>query len=56
MRELQKQELLEISGGASWFSASFINAAARAMETLMDIGRSLGTAIRRTINGKYCSI
>lgn len=56
MRELEKQELLEISGGASWFTASFINAAARAMETLMDIGRSVGTAIRRTINGTYCPV
>lgn len=56
MRNLEKQELLEIYGGASWISASFLNAAARTLETLMNIGRSVGTAIRRTINGKYCSL
>ncbi len=56
MIELQKNELLEISGGASWFSASFINALARGMEVILDAGRSLGTAIVRIINGKQCKI
>ena len=55
MVKLNNDELLNIEGGA-WYSASFINAAARAIDTIIDVGRSLGTAIRRIINGSYCSI
>lgn len=57
MRELDSKELLNIEGGAtSWYSASFINAASRALSTLLNIGRSLGTSIRRAINGTVCPI
>ncbi len=55
MIELKKDELLQISGGANWLSASFLNAVSRAVSTLMDLGRSLGTSIRRTISGQVCS-
>ena len=56
MRELDSKELLNIDGGANWLSASFLNAASRALSTLYDLGRSLGTAIRRTINGSVCPL
>lgn len=56
MIELNNKELLNIDGGANWFSAAFLNAASRALSTLMDLGRSLGTAIRRTINGSICPL
>ena len=56
MTKLKKEEMLKISGGASWYSASFLNAISRAISTLMDLGRSLGTSIRRSINGKVCSV
>lgn len=56
MRELDNKELLNIDGGASWFSASFLNAASRALSTLFDLGRSLGTSIRRAINGSICPV
>ena len=56
MRELNNKELMNIEGGANWFTASFFNAASRTISTLMDIGRSLGSAIRRAISGKVCSI
>lgn len=56
MVELTNKELLNIDGGASWFTASFLNAASRALSTLMDLGRSLGTAIRRAINGSVCPL
>lgn len=55
MSNLNKEEMLKISGGFNW-SASFLNAASRAVSTLVDLGRSLGTAIRRSINGKVCPI
>ena len=56
MIELKKEELLNISGGANWFSASFLNSISRAVNTLLDLGRSLGTSIRRSVSGKICSI
>lgn len=56
MLELKKEELLNIEGGASLTSAAWLNAAARAITTLIDLGRSLGTAIRRSISGKVCKI
>ena len=54
--ELSNKELLEIDGGASFYTAAFINAAARGISTVMNVGRSLGTAIRRLVNGKWCSL
>ena len=55
MRELKKEELLNISGGAG-ISASWLNAVSRAVTTLLDLGRSLGTSIRRSVSGKICSV
>lgn len=56
MIELKDKELMSIEGGANWLTASFINAAARAIDTLMDVGRSLGSAIRRAFSGNVCSL
>jgi len=55
MKKLNKEELLNINGGASWLTASFLNAISRAANTLLEMGRSLGTSIRRTISGNVCS-
>ena len=56
MIKLKKEELLNISGGANWISASFLNSISRAISTLVDLGKSLGTSIRRSISGKVCKI
>ena len=56
MIELNNKELMDIVGGANWLTAAFFNAAARTIETVMDIGRSLGSAIRRAFSGKVCPI
>lgn len=56
MKELNNKELMNIEGGANWLTASFFNAAARTVETILGVGRSLGSAIRRLVNGKICSI
>lgn len=55
MIELKKEEMLNVFGGAG-VSASMLNALSRAVTTLLDLGRSLGTAIRRSFSGKICSI
>ena len=52
MRELNHKELLEIKGGA--ISGTLINAFLRGINSLLDLGRSLGTAIRRIQLGRFC--
>lgn len=52
---LNKEELMNIEGGANWYSASFLNSISRAISTLVDLGRTLGSSIRRSLNGKVCS-
>ena len=53
--ELKKQELLEIQGGVN-ITASWLNAVARGIEAIMDLGRSFGTAIRRIGSNSVCSL
>ena len=55
MKELSNKELMNVEGGAR-FTASLLNAASRAITTLLELGRSLGSAIRRTVNGSICPV
>ena len=50
---MTNQELILISGGG-WLTATFLNAASRALTTIMDFGRSVGTSIRMIVSGKRC--
>lgn len=52
--KLNKKQLLEVTGGA--ITASFINALSRGISTFLDLGRSIGSAIRRAVTGKICSL
>jgi hypothetical protein len=52
---LSKEELIQIVGGAS-ISGTLINSFVRAINAAMDVGRSLGSAIRRVIAGTKCSL
>lgn len=54
MIELKKEELLSIEGGKT--SASLINSVVRGASLLLEFGRSVGTAIRRIISRKTCSL
>ena len=54
MIELNNQELMNVEGGAG-LTASFLNAISRTISTLMEVGRNLGSALRRTISGNTCS-
>ena len=53
MKELTKNELHEIEGGIS-ITGTMISAVTRGINTLLDFGRSLGTAIRRIGNNNLC--
>lgn len=52
---IKDTELMKIVGGIS-ITGTLINAIYKAANTIMDIGRALGTAIRRAISGNICLI
>lgn len=53
MKKLNKNELLSIEGGLK-LSASLLNYAIKGASFILDLGRSIGTAIRRIQTGKLC--
>lgn len=55
MRKLTKEEQLHIVGGVS-ISAALIGNLVRGANIVLDLGRSVGTAIRRIQTKKICSI
>ena len=54
MNKISKTELKKISGGG--ISASFITSLVRAVNSLLDLGRSFGSAVRRIQNGTICPL
>ncbi|MDD2181049.1 MAG: hypothetical protein PHW32_01635 [Bacilli bacterium] len=55
MKDLNKQELLKIEGGIK-ISGTLISSLVRGINTLLELGRSLGTAIRRSIGNNLCPL
>ena len=56
MRKLDNQEMIKITGGSVAFTASFINSLLGAGELILELGRNLGSAIRRIYEGNSCSL
>lgn len=54
MKYLNKDELLNINGGG--ISGTLISALTRGVNTLLDMGRSLGNAIRRIGSNNICPL
>ncbi len=52
--KLKEQELYSINGGGITINATLINAFARAISTVLDLGRTVGSAIRRLYSKNYC--
>ena len=50
----EKEDLLKIEGGVN-VSGAILNAFKGCANTIMDIGRSLGSAIRRLAFGSLCT-
>ena len=48
---INKSELIEIRGGAS---STIINTIVKVVTTAIEIGRTVGTIIRRKISGNKC--
>lgn len=55
MREINKKEMLNIEGGAS-FTASMLTAIYKTFEVIFSIGESLGSYIRRKVDNKMCEL
>ncbi len=49
---LEKEQLFEIKAGV--FSATLLNAIARVMNSIFEIGKSIGSSIRRIGRKNYC--
>lgn len=54
MKQLNEVELLEVSGGGFSFSATFLNALSRSVNTVLDFGRTIGTSIRMIFSKRVC--
>lgn len=55
MNKLNKHELVEIKAGAT-ISGTLFNAIARGVTVFTDLGRYLGSAIRRLTSKNYCKL
>lgn len=55
MKKLTKKELSSIQGGVN-ITGTFINAIIKGINSFLDLGRSVGSAIRRVQTGKLCKI
>ena len=51
---LENNELININGGAINITGAFLNSVGRAIDAIMDVGRTLGTAIRRIYSRNIC--
>ncbi len=54
--KLSKLELLEIKGGEITVTATLINALARGISVLFDLGKAVGSSIRRAITKTTCTL
>ncbi|MBR4262096.1 MAG: hypothetical protein IKQ35_01875 [Bacilli bacterium] len=54
MKEIEKEELYLISGGGISLTGTFINAVTGLTKVVLEVGRSLGSSLRRSITGKLC--
>ena len=52
--KLTDKQLKAINGGS--ISATLINAIVKGFELIIELGRSLGSSIRRVTSGKSCSL
>ncbi len=55
MTKLKNNQLIMIRGGLN-ISGTLLNSIARLMNSIMDVGRSLGSGIRRMVSGRKCPI
>ena len=49
---IENSELININGGG--ITAAYLNAASRAVNTILEFGRTVGSSIRRLVSRRYC--
>ena len=54
MKVLKKQELIKIDGGTTNVSGTLVNAVSSLINTVLGVGRVIGTSIRMAITGARC--
>ncbi len=52
--ELKQKQMTEITGGA--ITSSWINAISKAINTVYNLGKYVGSAIRRFVTKTYCPV
>ena len=52
--ELKQEQLKNINGGA--ITSSMLNAISKAVNTIYELGRQTGSALRRLVKNSYCLI
>lgn len=56
MNKLSNEELISVVGGsANTLTASFLNAISKCLDSLLEVGRSIGSALRRLSSQNLCS-
>ena len=55
MRKLKRNELMNVDGGKSSNSA-LLNSVTNAVKVVLDLGRSLGSSIRRIGSNNLCPV
>lgn len=56
MHKLSELEMQKIKGGNSYITAAFISAITRCGSCILDVGRSIGSAIRRIYENDSCPL
>lgn len=51
---LSNEELMEIKGGS--VTGALVSALVTLMNSIFDLGRSLGSSIKRVVSKKYCKM
>ena len=51
---LKEMELVKINGGGFLMTSTYLNSLARIVSTIMDLGRTVGSSIRRAYSKNYC--
>ena len=52
--ELKQEQLKNISGGT--ITSAMINAISKAVNTIYELGRQTGSALKRLIKNKHCAL
>ncbi len=52
--ELTEKEMEKINGGG--LTSAFINSLSKAINTVYQLGKQTGSALRRLVSGNYCPI